>query len=50
MLVKSRRRDPLATDFGDYSLIDARTDSLVRGADEHLSLDDVERYLDGRAS
>jgi hypothetical protein len=50
MLVKSRRRDPISLDFGVYSpLIDARTNTLVRGEDEHCDLDDVERYLDGHA-
>ena len=41
---------PDAPDFGDHSLIDARINTLVRGGDEHSDLDDVERYLDGRAS
>ena len=49
-LTNSRRRHPLTIDFGDHSLIDARINTLVRGGDEHCDLDDVERYLDGRAS
>jgi hypothetical protein len=48
-LVKSRRRDPRAIDYGGYMLVDPRTNSVVAGAEgvgrPHWSLDDVERYL-----
>lgn len=48
-LIKSRRRDPRATDYGGYALADAATDAIVFGTgalDRYVaSLDDVERYL-----
>jgi hypothetical protein len=52
MLQKSRRRDPQAWDYGTYQIIDPDTNYLVaalrvdRGYG--LSLDDIERWLDGR--
>jgi hypothetical protein len=48
-LVKSRRRDPRAIDFGDFMLVDAETNSIVVGEIGRVrcSLDDIERYLTG---
>jgi hypothetical protein len=50
-LMKSRRRDPNACDFGTYQLVDART-GFLQFADWHsptnqfgLDLDDIEGYL-----
>jgi len=49
-LVKSRRRDPYALDFGKYMLVDA-LDAVVAGAgpagDPSLTLDEVEAWLRG---
>lgn len=42
-LVKSRRRDPQAWDYGTYFLADAQTSGLA--TDQHASLDDVEAFL-----
>lgn len=44
-LIKSRRRDPRAIDYGRYGI--ARDGVWVAGVVNHLSmsLDDVERYL-----
>jgi len=42
ILRKSRRRDPRASDFGIYWLIDASTNTLVYGGD----LEGLEYYLD----
>jgi hypothetical protein len=42
-LVKSRRRDPRALDYGTYVLVDANHNIVVSG--EHMDLDDVERVL-----
>ena len=46
-LVKSRRRDPRALDYGDYMLVDPSTNSVVAGeiGRIHWSLDYVEAYL-----
>jgi hypothetical protein len=48
-LQKSRRRDPLALDYGGYQLIDPRSVSLVFGDDAGhgfgASLGDIEAYL-----
>jgi len=48
-LVKSRRRDPRAIDFGAYMLTDANTNHVVAGTGgvgrPHWTLDDVESYL-----
>jgi hypothetical protein len=50
-LEKSRRRDPLALDFGRYWLIDNRVNRRVLGGDDGATLDDVEEYLTrGRTS
>lgn len=48
-LVKSRRRDPRARDYGDYHLVDVDANSIVAGeiGRIHFSLDDVEAYLTG---
>src|SRR4051794_12442550 len=50
LLVKSRRRDPQAVDFGTYALLDPDTKALVAGDSEvmngyGLTLDDVEKIL-----
>jgi hypothetical protein len=42
-LVKSRRRDPRALDYGTYMLVDANHNIVASG--EHMDLDDVERVL-----
>lgn len=49
-LEKSRRRDPLAFDFGTYQLVDLSTNSIVLmnfaiGRGYGCDLDDVEKYL-----
>jgi hypothetical protein len=47
-LEKSRRRDPLAVDFGGYMLIDASTEAVVFGGSPvaySASLDDIENRL-----
>ena len=55
-LVKSKRRDPHAIDFGKYMLVEAGTPTVVAGADREghqvngterleFSLDNVEAYL-----
>lgn len=48
VLLKSRRRDPKAYDFGGYMLTDARANTVVIGGDPFAysaSLDDAEAYL-----
>ncbi len=47
-LLKSRRRDPRAYDFGGYMLVDHQTGGADFGSNPlpySLSLDDVEMYL-----
>lgn len=45
-LVKSRRRDPRAADFGEYYISDANTNALLAGDYHSLpDLDAVERWL-----
>lgn len=46
-LERSRRRDPRASDFATFRILDARTCRLVHGNPEGfgLSLADVERIL-----
>src|SRR6266480_2203539 len=48
-LVKSRRRDPRAIDYGGYMLVDIATNGVVAGVGAvgrpHWGLDDVEEYL-----
>ncbi len=49
-LVKSRRRDERATDYGMCWLVDLRTNTVEVGGSEGMSLDDAERaLLEGRA-
>lgn len=48
MLMKVRRRDPDAVDYGRYWLIDPSTNCVVSGFDGYNntgSLDDVEEWL-----
>ena len=48
-LLKCRRRDPRASDYGTYMLIDARTMAIVHGDRQHgygLALTDVADYLE----
>jgi hypothetical protein len=51
-LVKSRRRDPFATDFGRYRLEAIADGPGYRSApaDPHLTLDEVEKRLTHRTS
>jgi hypothetical protein len=47
-LLKSRRRDPDAIDFGGFMLVDAYTNAVIEGATHHAysaSLDDIETVL-----
>lgn len=48
-LVKSRRRDPRAIDYGGYMLVDVPTGYAVAGVHPigrpHWNLDDVEDWL-----
>jgi hypothetical protein len=47
-LVKSRRRDPRAIDYGTFGLVDPATNTLVAGSASTgygLSLDDIEEQL-----
>lgn len=48
-LVKSKRRDPHAIDYGKYMLVDAATDEVVAGVNgterPEFSLDDAEAHL-----
>lgn len=47
-VVKSRRRDPRATDFGTYILTDPATNTIVAGDHNNgfgLTLDEIERKL-----
>ena len=48
-LVKSKRRDPKAFDFGGYMIINAENNTVVCGTDPmafSLSLDNVAQYVD----
>jgi hypothetical protein len=48
MLAKSRRRDPRATDYGTYMLVDPSTNTIVAGNTESgygMSLDEIETAL-----
>jgi hypothetical protein len=50
MLAKSRRRDPRASDYGTYMLVDAQTNTLIAWGlppGYGMSLDDVEDALRG---
>jgi hypothetical protein len=45
-IVKSRRRDPNAIDFGGYMIVDPSTNSVVLNcAPVGLSIQDVEEFL-----
>lgn len=47
-LIKSRRRDPRALDYGGWMITELSTNTVVAGATPRefsMSLDDVERYL-----
>ncbi len=48
-LHKSRRRDPRATDYGCYKLVDIYTNAVVIGAGRHgrisASLNEIEKFL-----
>lgn len=50
-LVKSRRRDPRAIDYGGWMIVDVVTNGIVAGTEAvgrpSWSLDEVERYLNG---
>lgn len=51
-LVKSRRRDPRAIDYGRYMILDVWTTGVVAGSDGDIglpqwTLDDVEEFLTG---
>ncbi|WP_128639244.1 hypothetical protein [Rhodococcus opacus] len=49
-MTKTRRRDPRATDYGTYQLVDAATGGLKAHrlpGGYGLTLDDVERVLNG---
>ena len=53
MLAKSRRRDPRATDYGTYMLVDASTNAVVAYGLQSgygMSLDEVEVQLKGESS
>lgn len=47
-LQKSKRRDPHASDYGGYMLVDIETNSILAGGSPHpyfLDLDGVEVWL-----
>lgn len=44
-LTRSRRRDPRATDYGAYQLVDKATGAVVLGGTATASIEDVETYL-----
>ncbi|MFI5729153.1 hypothetical protein ACIA49_03465 [Kribbella sp. NPDC051587] len=49
-LVKSRRRDPKAHDFGTFMLVDLRTQAIVIGAPKlgenpSATIDEIEAWL-----
>lgn len=46
-LVKSRRGDPRALDYGGHWLVDIRTGDLDAGAEFGITLADVAQYLLG---
>ena len=54
-LVKSRRRDPRAIDYGLYTLVSDRTNTVVAGTERttgrpEFTLDDVEAWLTGEGA
>jgi hypothetical protein len=48
-LIKSRRRDPRALDYGTYWLADAYTSLELTGGPHGIRLDEVETWLTGNA-
>jgi hypothetical protein len=44
-LIKSRRRDPRALDYGQFWLVDAYTNGAVTSGQFGISLDEVEEFL-----
>jgi hypothetical protein len=47
-LVKSRRRDPRAIDYGTYWIVDPKTNAIVAGggpSQRGMNLDDIEAWL-----
>jgi hypothetical protein len=46
-LIKSRRRDPYALDYGHYWLADISTNLLLIGGEWGVSLDEIEAWLTG---
>jgi len=47
-VLKSRRRDPQALDFGHFMIVDAHTNGVLAGSGPFgadMSLDDVETFL-----
>ena len=44
-LIKSKRRDPRAVDFGQFWLVDIYTNGAVTGGQFGISLDEVEEFL-----
>lgn len=44
-LRKSRRRDPRALEYGNYWLVDLRTNFALHGGNWGISLDEVEERL-----
>lgn len=50
-LVKSRRRDPRASDYGMYMIVDPNTNGIIAGTAAtgrpNFTLDDVEAWLTG---
>jgi hypothetical protein len=50
-LEKSRRRDPMAIDYGGYMLVDAYKNTVVYGYAGHaytLTIEDIEQILSGK--
>lgn len=50
-LSKSRRRDPRATDYGGFMLIDVSTNGVVAGGNPYaysLNLDEIEAFLNDK--
>jgi len=44
-LIKSKRRDPRALDYGQYWLADISINGAVAGGQFGISLDEVEEFL-----
>jgi hypothetical protein len=49
-LIKSKRRDPRAIDYGQYWLADISTNGAVAGGQFGVSLDEVEEFLTAERS